>query len=160
MEYTQTYKNIDVLATLTESACRIITEFRTARHGIVVMHILLVLLIVLGKKSAEETGRLSNDELKNSFGHIKKSVSGYSELRKLLHATDRFRIYRHFFDHVADDWNEIAERCLIASDPDIRDIIETYGIEEAADTFSDVSETLNLLDTPEWDEAFKYLAAN
>jgi len=163
MEYTRTYKNIDVLATLTESVCKIITEIRTVRNGIVVtsvMHILLVLLIVLGKKSAGETGSLSDDELKNSFGHIKKSVSGYSELRKLLHTTDRFGICRRFLDHVGDDWNRIAERCLLAADPDIRDIIETYGIEEAVNTFSDVSETLDILDTPEWDGAFKYLAAN
>ncbi len=163
MEYTQTYENIDVLATLTESVCKIMTEIRTARNGIVVtsaMHILLVLLVVLGKKSAGETEKLSNDELKNSFGHIKKSVSGYSELRKLLHSTDRFGIYRRFFDHVADDWDEIAERCLLVADPDIRDIIETYGVEDAVNTFSDVSETLGMLDTPEWDEAFEYLAAN
>ncbi len=163
MEYTQTYKNIDVSATLTESVCKIITEIRTVRNGIVVtsaMHILLVLLIILGKKSAGETGKLSNYELKNNFRHIKKSVNGYSELRKLLHATDRFRIYRCFFDHIANDWDKIAERCLLAADSDIRDIIETYGIEEAVNTFSDVSETFDMLDTPEWDEAFEYLAAN
>ncbi len=117
MEYTRTCKNIDVFATLTESVCKIITEIRTVRNGIVVtsaMHILLLLLIVLGKKSAGETGNLSNDELKNSFRHIKKSVSGYSELRKVLHATDRFGIYRRYLDHIADDWNKIAERCLMA----------------------------------------------
>jgi len=163
MEYTQTYKNIDVLATLTESVCKIITEIRSVRNGIVVtsaMHILLVLLIVLGKKPAGETGNLSDEELRNSFGHIRKSVSGCSELRKLLHTTDRFGIYRRFLDHVADDWNKIAERCLLAADPDIRDIIETYGVEAAVATFNDVSETLDMLDTPEWDEAFEYLAAN
>ncbi|MDM8522789.1 hypothetical protein QUF80_05390 [Desulfococcaceae bacterium HSG8] len=163
MEYTQPFKNIDMFATLTESVCKIITEIRTSGNSIVVssaMHILIVLVIILGKKSAAEIGKLSNEEQKNNFRHIKKSVAGYSELRKLLHTTDRFGIYRRFFDHVANDWDEIAERCLLAADPDIRDIIETYGVEEAVNTFDDISETLGMLDTPEWDEAFEYLAAN
>jgi hypothetical protein len=163
MEYTETYKNIDVLVAVTESVCKIISEIRTVRKGIAVtsaIHILLVLLILLGKKSAGETGKLGSDELKNSFGRIKKSLNAYSELRKLLHAADRFGIYRRFFDHIADEWNEIAEKCLLASDPDIGDIIETYGIEEAVNAFGDVCETLDILDTPEWDGAFEYLAAN
>ncbi len=34
------------------------------------------------------------------------------------------------------------------------------SIEEAVNTFSDVGNTLNMLDMPEWNEAFEYLAAN
>jgi len=34
MVYTETYKNIDALSTLTESICKIITEIRNVRLGI------------------------------------------------------------------------------------------------------------------------------
>lgn len=163
MEYSQTYKNIDVFATLTESVCKIITEIRTAKKSFVITsaaHILFVLLIVLSRRSAGETGNFEDDELKKYFGHIKKSVTGCSELKKLTHAADSFRMYRRFVEQIADDWNEIAKRCMLAADPDFQDIIEKYGIEAAADTFDDMTETLDMLDTPKWDEAFEYLAAN
>ena len=162
MEHTQTYEK-NVFAALTESACKTLTEIRTVRSSLVAtsaLHVLFVLLVVLGKKSLREIGDISDDELKKHFGHIKSSLTACFEIKKLTYATNGFGMYGRFSDHMADDWKDIAERCLLAADPDIKNIIGTYGIREAMKSFDDVRETLDMLDTPEWDETFEYLAAN
>jgi hypothetical protein len=163
MKPIQTRKNVDVSAILAQSLSGIISEIRADNYsmgGRFALHILFVVMIVLGKKSARDMRALSDNELEADFESIKKTLESYSALSSLLRETERFGVYQRFFDQLADDWNRIAKRAMVAADPEVERIIDIYGIEAAANAFFDVRETLNMLDTPEWDEAFGYLAAN